>query len=297
VPALLRIKTFVTGLIINLTFESAMLGFFLPFTLMLQIGLGYDVITAALTGIPTAIGISVMMAAFSQKIIAKLGRYTLTLGVLLMASGLILLYAMLNHFRLDMSPFAFIPGLLLVGSGMALIMSPMFSVALADVDAKHAGSASGVLNSVQQVGGSIGVALLGLFFFGHIASHAPASFDTVAPQIKDDLVSAGVPAPTADVIVATTKTCYVDRSSAKDTSVTPPSCKALEAANSAQGNSAVNETLDASITASIKQATNDNFVSSFGVATIFELAILAVVFGLSFLLPRHIRVSEEGLEA
>jgi MFS family permease len=126
VPMLLKTKTFVVGLLINLTFEGAMLGFFLPFTLILQVGLGFSVIKAALTGIPTAIGISVTMAVFSQKLIPKLGRYTMNLGIVLMAGGLLLLYALLKHYGIDMSPWAFIPGLLLVGAGMALIMSPMF---------------------------------------------------------------------------------------------------------------------------------------------------------------------------
>ena len=102
VPSLAHTKTFVIGLVINLTFEGAMLSFFLPFTLILQVGLGFSVIKAALTGIPTAIGISVTMAAFSQKIMPKLGRYTMVLGTMLMAGGLWLLYALLNHYNLSM---------------------------------------------------------------------------------------------------------------------------------------------------------------------------------------------------
>lgn len=164
VPSLLRTRTFVTGLIINIIFEGAMIGFFLPFTLLIQVGLGYEVIKAALTGIPTAIGISVAMAVFSQRIIPKLGRYTMTLGTAIMASGLGLVWYFIHTYGIDTSPWAFVPGLLVTGAGMALIMAPMFSVVLTDVDAKHAGSASGVLNAVQQLGGAIGTALIGVFF-------------------------------------------------------------------------------------------------------------------------------------
>jgi hypothetical protein len=294
VPALVRIKTFVVGLVINLTFEGAMLGFFLPFTLLLQVGLGFSVIKAALTGIPTAIGISVTMAVFSQKVIGKLGRYAMVLGVFLMGSGLGLLYAMLKHLGLDMSPWAFIPGLLLVGAGMAMIMSPMFSVALADVDAKHAGSASGVLNAVQQLGGAIGIALIGLVFFAHIGTQAGQSFDKVTPQLSQELTSLQVPAAAQEQIITASKACFIDRSAATDSSKTPESCQQLEQfGQSQQGQSGSGDHIAAAVTSSAKQANDINFVSSFGAAVLFELAVLAVIFCLSFLLPRHIKVSAE----
>ncbi len=294
VPALLKTRTFVTGLIINLTFEGAMLGFFLPFTLIIQIGFGYEIIKAALTGIPTAIGISVTMAIFSQKLIPKLGRYALTLGTVLMAAGLLVLYFMIRHSGLDTTPWEFIPGLLLTGSGMAMIMAPIFAVVLTDVDQKHAGSASGVLSAVQQLGGAIGIALIGVFFFGQLASSAPSSFDSVAPQIKNDLMAAHIPAQQADVITASAKSCYVDRTKQKDTSQTPASCTKLQPTETAQKQMspdqvAAQNNISDTITGHIKQATATNFVDAFRTAVIFEFVILGIVFLLSFLLPRHIR--------
>jgi len=176
VPALLKSRSFLTGLSVNIIFEGAMIGFFLPFTLILQEGLHFSVIKAALTGIPTAIGMMLIMAVFSQKILPKLGRYTMTLGTIIMAVGLVTLYKMVYHLGITMTPWDFIPGLLMVGAGMALIMVPMFSVALTDVDPKHAGSASGVLNAVQQLGGALGTALIGVVFFGQLTSMSVSGF-------------------------------------------------------------------------------------------------------------------------
>lgn len=289
VPLLMRTKTFVIGLIINLTFESAMLGFFLPFTLLLQVGLGYSVIKAALTGIPTAIGISVAMAVFSQKIIPKLGRYTMVLGVFMMGAGLALLYAMLNHYGSGMSPWAFIPGLLVVGAGMALIMSPMFSVALADIDAAHAGSASGVLNAVQQLGGAIGTALLGLVFFTHLTSNAVPSFSAQIPQLQQQLTALHVPAQARSQIIDGAKHCFADRSSSNDSNVLPDSCKQLGSSNS----SAEGQKIADAVMNTAKQANTKNFVAGFRDAVVFEFCILAVIIVLSFSLPRHIRLSAE----
>ncbi len=284
VPALLRTKTFVTGLVVNITFQGAMIGFFLPFTLLLQVGLGYEIIEAALTGIPIAIGISLTMAVFSQKIIPKLGRYTLVLGTVVMAMGLGLVYFFVSQHKLDTTPWEFIPGLFVTGMGMALIMAPMFQIVLSDVDTKHAGSASGVLNAVQQLGGAIGTALIGVFFFGHLITNAPASFDSVEPQIRSSLASAQIPTAAVDQIVIGAKNCYVDTSNLKDTAETPASCKQLTNPQ-AETPSTIKDTL----TTAVKQANAENFISAFGVAVIFELVILTIVFFLSFLLPRHIR--------
>lgn len=315
VPALLKVPSFIKGLSVNIIFEGAMIGFFLPFTLIIQVGLGYEVIKAALTGIPTAIGISVVMAVFSQKLIPKLGRYTMTLGTIIMAAGLGIVYYFIHQNGLDTTPWEFIPGLLVVGAGMALIMSPMFSIVLADVDTKHAGSASGVLNAVQQLGGAIGTALIGVFFFGALVSQAPASFDGVAPHIRSQLAAANIQEPVRSKIISSAKTCFVDTNKQKDTTKTPPSCKKLQqpsrpsVAEKAElmrmtphqrmvvqtaENTAMQATQKA-ITTAVKKANADNFSYAFRVAVIFEIVILGAVFLLSFTLPRHIRPESEVL--
>jgi len=264
-----------------------MIGFFLPFTLILQVGLGFSVIKAALTGIPTAIGISVAMATFAQRIIPKLGRYTMTIGTIVMISGLGILYTLIHHSQLHTSPWEFAPGLLVVGVGMALIMSPMFSVVLTDVDPKYAGSASGVLNAVQQLGGALGTALIGVVFFGSLTSQAPASFAAATPQIKTALTSQHVPAAAQAQILASTKKCYIDQTTQTDSSATPASCKTLE-------NGSSSSAIEKAVKSGAESANAHNFITAFKRAIAFEATILAIVFLLSFLLPRHI--SREAME-
>ena len=57
------------------------------------------------------------------------------------------------------------PGLLVMGLGMGLIVAPLFGIIIAAVGDDEVGSASGVLNAVQQLASAIGVALLGTVFF------------------------------------------------------------------------------------------------------------------------------------
>lgn len=286
VPALFRTKSFVIGIIVNLVFEGAMLGFFFPFTLLLQIGLGYSVIIAALTGIPTAIGISFTMAVFAQKVIPRLGRYTMTIGTLIMAAGLLTIYLFVRASGLHTTGWEFIPGLLLTGIGMALIMSPMFSVVLADVDPKQAGSASGVLNAVQQLGGAIGVALIGVVLFGQLTAHAASSFNGVESSVRSQLTSEHIPAPTQDSIINGVRTCFVDRTKETDTSKTPASCQKLTAGPSTPASQKIGDIL----TDATKKANTANFINGFKAAVIYEFVILAATFLLSFLLPRKIRM-------
>ncbi len=178
--------------------------------------------------------------------------------------------------------------------GMGLIMAPVFAVALNDVDHKHAGAASGVLNAVQQLGGAVGVALIGVFFFGQLTQHAATSFDTTAATIRSELTAAQVPAQVQDTIVKGAKTCFVDRNTEKDSTITPDSCKKLtptkqEQAALSPAQLAAQTKIGDTITKNVKQANTDNFVSGFKIALIYQMSILGIVFALSFLLPRHIR--------
>jgi EmrB/QacA subfamily drug resistance transporter len=166
VPALFRQRTFVSGISLNLLLQVAMVGFFLTFTLCLQEGLGFDALKAALTALPVAFGIGFSLG-LSQQLIPKLGRKVILLGGAILAGGFIYTSWILNG-GLAANPWEFIPGLLLVGFGMGTIMGPVFSVALQDIDVKHAGAASGMLSAIQQVGSAVGVAIIGVIFFGHI---------------------------------------------------------------------------------------------------------------------------------
>ncbi|MDB5179399.1 MAG: drug resistance transporter, EmrB/QacA subfamily [Candidatus Saccharibacteria bacterium] len=286
IPSLFKANSFRIGLIVNIVFQMIMLGFFFTFTLVLQIGLGYKVLEAALTGLPTAVGISFSIGFLAQKLTKKLGRYTMSIGAVIMALGLgaiVLALAISGH---DTQPWEFIPGLLLTGTGMGLVMGLMFSVTLKDVDTKHAGSASGTLNAVSQLGGAIGIAIVGVIFFGHLTSNAQTSFAVVEPQIRSELTSQMVPVQAQDTILKNIQTCYVDRTSQKDTTQTPASCQALETTSAAQ--TPGSQKLSDIITSATKQAASDNFTNAFSVTMIYAISLVGITFLLSFLLPRKI---------
>ena len=286
IPSLFKARSFKIGLSVNVIFQMIMLSFFFTFTLVIQIGLGYDVLKAALTGLPTAVGISVAIGFLAQKLTPKLGRYTMTIGTVVMAIGLGAIVLAMAISGQDTQPWQFIPGLLLTGLGMGMVMGLMFSVTLKDVDTKHAGSASGTLNAVSQLGGAIGIAIVGVIFFGQLSTNAPSTFTNVEPNIRTELTAQQIPTSVQDTIVANIKSCYVDRSEQKDTSETPESCKALEAQTTAE--TPASKKLGQVIADATTQAASDNFVLAFRATIIYAVSLIGVVFLISFLLPRKI---------
>jgi EmrB/QacA subfamily drug resistance transporter len=224
-PSLFRKRSFGVGLVVNLVFEMAMIGFFLTNTLLLQIGFGFSAVHAALTGIPVALGIGLTMALAGEKIVPKMGRYALSLGTVVMAIGLVSTLWVMHRYLQDVHSWQLIVPLLLVGIGMGFVFGSLFAAVLNGVDPKHAGSASGILNATQQVGGAIGVAVIGVIFFGQLSSGAPNSFAAIEPALRQNLSVQHVPLDAQNAIVAMTRNCYVDRSREKDASVVPKSCQ------------------------------------------------------------------------
>jgi hypothetical protein len=72
---------------------------------------------------------------------------------------------------------------LTLGLGIGMLVSPLFGFVLASVTDEETGSASGVLNALQQLAGAIGVAVLGTVFFAALAHGQPA--DALAKRLDD----------------------------------------------------------------------------------------------------------------
>jgi len=278
-PALFKNRSFGVGLSVNMIFEMAMIGYFLTFGLLLQIGLGFTPIHAALTGIPLAIGIGFTMAVLGKNVIPKLGRYSLTFGTILMGLGAAIVTVVIYHYGLGLHSWQLIPGLIIMGAGMGGVFGALFAAVLNGADPRHAGSASGALNAVQQLGGVIGVAVVGVIFFGQLSQAAPASFNYIEPSLRSSLVAEHLPTSTQSAIISGVKSCFVDRSREKDSSIVPASCK-MPTETSTTGK-AINQ----SITKSITQANSHNFINAFRWSIIYTLGILAITCSITFLLP------------
>lgn len=279
-PSLFKARSFGSGLAINLIFQVAMSGFFLTFGLFTQIGLGFSPIHAAVTGLPISAGIMVSMIIFGRTLIPSLGRKAISIGAAGMAVGLSILVWMIFAIGININSWQLIPGQFIAGIGMGFLFGALYTAVLDGVDTKHAGSASGTLNAVQQVGGAIGIAVIGVIYFGQLSSGSAVHFDAVEPRIQSQLTAAHVPDATQTAIINGAKTCFVDRSHEKDSTVVPDSCQVLLNSPGAPSQ------ISAIVQNGVKEANAINFQHAFKWAIIFDVAIIIVTIGLSFLLPK-----------
>ena len=162
-PSLFRNRGYTSGTLVLLVFFLGMTGVLFVLTLFLQIGEGFSALHAGLTFVPWSFGLAVGAGLSGAVLANRYGRHVLEAGGAVSLAGLLLL--ILETRSGQVSTWDIVPGLLVMGFGMGLIVAPLFGTIIAAVRDDEVGSASGVLNAVQQLASAIGVALLGTVFF------------------------------------------------------------------------------------------------------------------------------------
>jgi EmrB/QacA subfamily drug resistance transporter len=173
-PSLLTNRTYLSGVAVALALFGAFGGLLLCVSLYGQLGEGWSPIHAGLTLTPMVVGMILGMFG-SLALVRRLGRHLLHAGVVLIAAGAAGLALTLTGAR-TASTWDLAPGLFLVGLGIGTCLGQLFRFILTSVTMDEVGSASGVLEAVQQLSTSLGVAVLGTVFFStfdhHIATDA-----------------------------------------------------------------------------------------------------------------------------
>jgi MFS family permease len=165
VPSLFRKRAFTGGLGAGLVFFSGLVGFSLVFTFYVQVGLGYSPLKAGLAGLPQAAGMVIGFIAAGAGLAERLGRSLIHIGTLIAIAGVGGFLLTLHVVGDGLTPWQLAPALVVTGLGMGLLMAPFFDIVLAGVESHESGSASGTLTAIQQLGGALGVAVLGTIFF------------------------------------------------------------------------------------------------------------------------------------
>ncbi|RVX44146.1 EmrB/QacA subfamily drug resistance transporter [Nonomuraea polychroma] len=287
-PSLFRKVSFTGGLFVNLAFFAGIVSFFLVFIIYLQAGRGESVLSAALTLLPWSVGIAVA-SGMGFQLAPKLGRSVLQIGATLMTvamGGVILTIQMGGA---DASLWWYVPSMLIGGVGMGLVAPLLVDAVVSDIPHTEAGSASGVLSAIQQAGGALGIALVGLIFFGSVSGGAQSVAESVTPQIRTALEAAGAPGPSIDEATRGFVRCFVDRAEEKDPTAVPASCK--EAQSPQQG---VPAAVEQAFTKAADDGRADLFNQAMTNAALYNGGIFVLTFLLVFLLPRRINVHAEA---
>jgi EmrB/QacA subfamily drug resistance transporter len=180
-PTLLGKRAVLGGLVLGLFFFSGMGGLFLILMIHVQIGLGYTSLHAGLTGLPFSLGAAVG-AGFGGALLApRFGRRVLFGGVAVMAVGLGGVAATVGREGARLTTWDLVPAFALCGVGMGLLITTYFSIVVSAVDEHETGSAGGVINALQQLANTLGVALFGTLYFDSLADgHTSASSASTA---------------------------------------------------------------------------------------------------------------------
>jgi EmrB/QacA subfamily drug resistance transporter len=166
---------------------AGMFSMFFFTTLYVQDVLGYSPLEAGLAFLPVTVGIGIG-AGIAQQGIRRIGaRAQTVVGISTATIGMFLLTAMPAHgsYAGDL-----LPGLLFIAFGMGMTFVPITLMATTNVHGDDQGLASGLLNTAQQVGGALGLAVLSTVSFNHAGSqlaalgHAPSAADRTAALVS-----------------------------------------------------------------------------------------------------------------
>ena len=158
-------RAFSVGALLAVTFYAGVPGFFLVLSLFLQEGRGLGALATGLTILPFALG-SALTAPFADGVAGRIGVRVLALGAGVLLAGMAALVAAVALGGPQASPWLLVPGMAVGGLGFGLFVPPLVDLVLGGVPPVRAGAASGALTSLQQVGAALGVALIGIVYFG-----------------------------------------------------------------------------------------------------------------------------------
>lgn len=175
-------RGFSAGLITQLAFQAGVVSYFLILTIYLQTGLGFNAWDAGLSILPFSLG-AIIGSGASVPLTAKLGKLLVFTGATLQGAGIAWSVSTVAHRGQTLDIGDLIWPLGVAGIGLGLFVVPLLDVALATVHVNSAGSASGALSTFQQVGATLGIAVVGVIFFGIIGT----SFDPAT--MRDAFVS------------------------------------------------------------------------------------------------------------
>ena len=166
--SLLKVRSYVFGLVLGTFYFAGFTAIFLVITLYLQVGLGFSALQAGATQTPFAIG-SAVAAFLGGRLVGRYGRVLVVLGLVLVVVGLVAIDLLVPVLDSAVG-LKLAPAFLVAGFGGGLVVSPNVTLTLAEVDPAQAGSGGGMLQTAQRVGSAIGVAVVLAQFFERVAA-------------------------------------------------------------------------------------------------------------------------------
>ncbi len=193
--SLISNPNYLLGLLITTVFASGVPAMFMVISLMLQSGYGFTPLESGLVNTPFSVGV-LAVSLFIGRLGQRFLRTRLALGAAILAVGITWLDLTIRGLGAEITHMQFIPPLFLSGLGLGMGFSGLFQSVLAGVPPRDAGAGSGALQAFQQIGGALGIALVGEIFFTRLAANFAAGdvphvafAEAAAPAIVYQIVS------------------------------------------------------------------------------------------------------------
>jgi EmrB/QacA subfamily drug resistance transporter len=167
-PAAFRSRTVRVAIACQGLLFVGMASYFLVLALYLQDGRGLSALASGL--VFTLVAVPYMVGTSRQRrMAARLGRWTVPFGAAVFALGHVALLVAVSQSGTGGPLLDLVPGLALAGFGMGIALTGLIDAAMGQVEPVYAGAVSGVLSTAQQLGNALGVALVGMVFFGALS--------------------------------------------------------------------------------------------------------------------------------
>jgi EmrB/QacA subfamily drug resistance transporter len=166
--SIFRLRSLTGANIVGVLLGASIFSMFFLLSLYMQQVLGYSALKAGVAYLLVA-GTIIVAAGVSQALVTKIGvRTVLAVGMVLLTAGLVWFsqVSVNGSYLVDL-----VPGFILAGIGLGFAFVPCQIAALVGVTHDEAGIASGLINTSQQVGGALGVAILSTITFTRVDSY------------------------------------------------------------------------------------------------------------------------------
>ncbi len=177
-------RGFPAALATSTLFFAVMNGLMLVIVLQVQLGLGRGVLAAGLTLLPWSAAMALSSWMAGTRLVPRHGRNVMFAGLAVMCAGLIAATIAYRTTPPHTYPWPLLGALAAAGIGNGLFTVPFFTTALSRVRPHETGSAAGLLNAAQQLGATLGTAVLGTTFLHTLdAGTEPAGSSLAAAQL------------------------------------------------------------------------------------------------------------------
>lgn len=188
--SLMTSGNFMLGASIAMAVFSGVAGFFLVLAVFLQTGFGLTPLQSGLTTLPFSLGV-LMASVAAGRLGSRWPRERVAVGAATLCVGMLSLRYVVGGTGDAFDHWTFAAPLLIAGIGLGFSVSSLFQTVLSTVPPRDAGSASGAMQSFQQMGNTLGIAIVGQIFFTtlqHGMASGVAAHPAFVASMKDALV-------------------------------------------------------------------------------------------------------------